>query len=226
MGAYRAFKKGGPMARLLIVIGLLCMLVSVPAFGQGGFISGYADPSGVDCVLTEIAPPSVVFVYLFHHNTPGVVGSQFKVEQQGTFWTYLNFDTFGQPTLGAPETGVAVCYAACVTSPYHIGTIAYFAFATSPPCSELRVVPDPNALSGTIEVFDCSVTKLVGSGGVLHVNGDGSCNCYIANAEIQAAAQRDRKELPVDPSGSSFLAQCISVPLETDTWGHIKALYR
>ena len=67
---------------------------------------------------------------------------------------------------------------------------------TSAPCSKLEVVPDPAVATGTIEVFDCNHFRLVGGGGLMYVNPDGSCDC----GEV--------------------------VPAEDTSWGQIKALYQ
>jgi hypothetical protein len=98
---------------------------------------------------------------------------------------------------GNASTGITIAYGMCVTSPNMIMKIDFFAQGLSPPCSYIRVVPDPAAVPPGVLVADCSFPLpilQIATGGAMVVNPDPSCMC--------------------------------SIPVEETTWGQVKALYQ
>jgi hypothetical protein len=54
----------------------------------------------------------------------------------------------------------------------------------SPPCAAtLEVVADPAVASEQIEVVDCEDTTMFASGGVMRINANANCICYIGTEE-------------------------------------------
>ncbi|NIM20510.1 MAG: hypothetical protein GTO51_09815 [Candidatus Latescibacteria bacterium] len=184
---------------LLIVAGLL--LVASMAVAQTGKIQIFSDLGLTSCNFTD--PGSgIVFVYIYHINTGGATGSQFRVEQvDGACMSYLAFQSPFSIVIGNPEDGIAIPYQVCLGAlgPIELLTISYFACeGGSPPCSRLTITPDPVADPLEILVVDCQMPPnlLVAPGSDAWINDDGNCPC----------PQPD--------------------PIEDTSWGKIKSLYR
>jgi hypothetical protein len=112
------------------------------------------------------------------------------------------FDTPVFPiTLGNSQTGVAINYGQCMTGTFQILSITYFGQGTSWPCCYLEVRPDPAALSGSIDVYDCNDQLQIGYGWGDIVNSDSTCPCNVG------------------------LEYCYPVAVEEHTWGKIKSLF-
>jgi hypothetical protein len=172
-----------------------CILLSAGlAYGQAGFIGLFTDFSYTDCSVVDT--PGEVYIYAVHKASTGATASQFRIAvDAGMTCTPVSVIHNFPTTLGDPATGISISYGACYPSDILLFTWVFSCSGTSLPCSKLDVVPDPAVLTGTIEVFDCNHFKLVGGGGVMYVNPDGSCDC----GEI--------------------------VPVEETSWGQIKSLY-
>lgn len=178
---------------LLLLLGIL--LSASLAYGQAGFIGLFTDFGYTDCSLVDT--PGEVEVYVIHKATPGATASQFRIALDAgvdcvPVDVIHNFPT----TLGDPATGISISYGICYPSDILLFTWVFSCSGTSSPCSKLEVVPDPAVATGTIEVFDCNHFRLVGGGGLMYVNPDGTCDC----GEV--------------------------VPVENTSWGQIKALYQ
>jgi hypothetical protein len=178
---------------LLLSLGII--LLAGLAYGQAGFIGLYSDFGYTNCSMVDT--PGEVSIYVVHKASAGATSSQFRIAVgAGMACTPLevihNFTT----TIGDPATGITVSYGACYPSDILLFTWVFSCSGSSAPCSILEVVPDPAAVSGTIEIFDCSHFKLVGGGGIMYVNPDGSCDC----GEV--------------------------VPEKDTSWGQIKSLYQ
>jgi hypothetical protein len=101
--------------------------------------------------------------------------------------------------LGSSQTGFAMGYGICLSSPIHVLTMAFFAAGGTTRCCEYIVDGDPRTYSGQVEVVDCQGNLLIGSGRANTVNGAPAvCECSTETA----------------------------VPVEETSWGAIKALYR
>ena len=184
---------------LLLVMGVV-MLMSVNAVAQNvGAIMLYTDPAGTTCNLTT-DPAVPVTVYVFHSFHTGVSASRFMIENKGTNWLYL-FESpqGGAQPIGDTNAGASFAYPSCQASDYNFVNVTYQAVGAAGVCSSLEVVPDPASLSGTIEATDCSFPfplKFTADGSNLTVN------C---------------PDLPL---------QCGRiVPVESTSWGRVKALY-
>jgi hypothetical protein len=177
------------------------MLVASMAFAQSGGIAVYADKYGACCDLYN--HHNSMQVYFIHEYTPGATASQFAVQVQGVPLTNVG-ETVTPPfqSFGHSSYGIAIAYGACLTSPIHVLTITYL--GTSAPCDMIRVVEDPSATPPGIYVTDCAEPiphLLTGIGGATYINNDGTCNCSLS---------------PCPPE----------VPVEKNSWGKVKALYR
>jgi hypothetical protein len=193
----------------VVFIVLLC---AAPASAQyGGLIGLYSDPGYIDCNLAEqVDAPNTV--YVVHTNAAEAAASQFRVDLH---WNapFVGADYQDNVKVGDIFAGVAVAYEGCQALPHLIVALNFFtSFSSTPPCIAMEVVPDPNAepFVGTeIVAIDCSRNALIGNGGILCVN---LPTCCIASTG--------------SPGSSGVLPWCDTVPVETTTWGAVKALYR
>lgn len=163
-----------------------------PGHDIAGYIGVFSDPEGQNCDFIDAG--SVVEVYLFHNAHTGATASQFKLDVP-MGWTHLGDVWEFSTVIGSTIQGVSVAYGHCLTAPTYLGRALFFGSA-APPCSIIRVVPDPLAISGQIEVVGCAANKLYGSGYIGVVNPDVYCSCDAGN-----------------------------VPVQKTTWGGIKAMY-
>jgi hypothetical protein len=72
--------------------------------------------------------------------------------------------------------GVSIAYSQCLGSPIALGRVDLFG-SSAPECTEIRIVPDPGAYSGKIEVIDCAGNRVFGDGGYGAVNPNSECLC-------------------------------------------------
>ncbi len=165
--------------RNVTILSMCILLCASAVFGQAGGIALFADPTYIDCSFID-AGAALVIIYAVHVGTPGAAGCQWMVAEGGGFnCTYISeIGCGGFNPIGDTRSGIACAYGSCLPSDILVATINYFCTGTSPACTWLEVVPDDDAPTGTIEIIDCSMQKLVGYGGRLYVNPDGSCDCW------------------------------------------------
>jgi len=167
---------------LLLSLAIVC--IASMAFAQGGTLGVYADPQGNNCYPQDIVAGLCTY-YVVHTNIAGATASQFRAAQPACMLAVYLSDTAVYPvTIGNSQAGVAVGYGACLLSPIDVLHINYFCQALTPPCCAYPVTPDPNVVSGKIEVVDCVNALLFGTGGTTYVNGnDVDCPCTVATEE-------------------------------------------
>ncbi len=182
--------------KLSLLVSIFLILVAGPAGAAvPGSIGVFADAGGTNCNVFDTG--GLVQVHLVHVHTDGATASQFMLDVSAAGWTYLGDIWNFQTAIGNSVTGVSIAYHACLTSPIHLGVVSFLG-TSAPPCTEIRIVPDPIVAEGQIWSVDCEPIPLTQKhsvpGGKAIVNGNSSCSC--------------------------------SVPIEEKTWGGIKALYR
>ena len=164
--------------KTLLVFAVVLVLTAGLAYGQAGYIGLFADDTGTTCDLIDAG--GTVTIYAIHMASSGATYSQWMVQGGGGFnmiWVSDNY-AFICIDCGTTQEGIMVPYiGGCQASPYVMLSITYLAMGTSPTCSYLEVVADPDVASGRIEIVDCSATVLPAGGSILYVNPDGSCQC-------------------------------------------------
>lgn len=162
------------MKKLLLLALALVMVMSVAAYGQGGAIMLYSDPTATSC---EIAGPGAgtIFVYVFHSFTNATTASAFRVQQNNTNFVWLS-DLLQGPTLaiGNSDVGGDYAYTQCFPGPHNFVNILYNGTGSAAACATLEVVAAPGA--SFIEGVDCEDNLVSVDGSRLTVNGDGSCD--------------------------------------------------
>jgi hypothetical protein len=154
-----------------------------PGPSTSGQIGVFADEYGSECNLVDDGS-GLMTVYVVHVNTNGASASQFAAPMPGCMTGVTRMgETSPFLAIGDSQTGVAIAYGACLTSPIHVLTIQYMGSGLSETCCPYPVIPHPQALSGEIEVTDCDNNLLTAGGDVSRVNSDGSCRCGTVQVE-------------------------------------------
>jgi hypothetical protein len=187
--------KGDGMRKTLLTIFILMLTASV-AFAQPGRLGIYADPLGTNCTITDAL--ALVPVYVIHIETSGAAAGQYQAPTPAC-WTGATFlaDAAAGPAVGGSHTGShAVGYGGCLSSPIVVNTMSFFGSGLATACCLYEVQED--AITGVIEMVDCSSVKvtIAGKPGVVSGSGGGApCDCNTVT------------------------------PTESRTWGGVKALY-
>ena len=186
------------MKRLLAFV-FLGLLLPMVTFAQGGLIGLYVDRWGGICDIAD-SGIDIIDVYVIHKYTSGATASQFRVVASvGFTGVYLGEEIPLQwgACIGNSQHGIALAYAHCHTSPIHILTIRYLLNGTSAPNSYLKVVGHPDP-----RIPDPKLAMV-----------DCDSNTHPVLGGIAY----------INNDGS---ADCAATPVETQTWGRIKSLYR
>ena len=160
----------------LVLTAIVILISAAAAVAQpGGNIAVYADINALSCDLTDIAV-TVCDYYVIHMLTPGVSGSQFKIDtnHQGIFLT--EFSPFGF-WIGGSRDGIQMFYGACFSGQIHILTMTYLCQGLTPPCGEMSVVGHPTANPPGLLAVDCNSQLVPAQGYTSYINNDGSCPC-------------------------------------------------
>ena len=163
-----------------LLLTLVLMVSATKAFAQGGSVGMFADMGGTDCNLTDAAPglASYFAVHVYH---AGATACQFSAPMPACMIgaTYLSDTAVFGVTIGNSQTGVAIGYGTCQGAPTHVLTINYFAGGATTACCRYPVLPDPNVVSGLIEVVDCTNALISATGGMGIINPDQTCFCDV-----------------------------------------------
>lgn len=180
---------------LILVLALGMVMTASLAFGQGA-IKLYTDQTLSSCNITNDS--GTFFVTAVHEGHNGATASQFKLQNNGHTMIYLADNSAFSLVIGNTQAGIAVSYGGCFNGQISVVSAIYSGIGTSPPCSSIEVVPDPNAPTGNIEAVDCAnpPNKVFPAGSILTIKYDGTC----------------------DACG-------IIVPVEETNWGRVKSLY-
>lgn len=166
------------MKKILLLM-LMMVFSSSLAFGQPDVIGLYSDATGSGCNVVDSGSGFVEF-YVIHNAPSGALVSQWSAPKPVCMAgaTYLT-DVTSYAVIGNSQTGVMLGYSVCLTGPNHVMTIRYFGTGGSLACCNYPVLPDPAAVSGQIEVVDCSVVVGYATGSKATVNGNVSCPCGL-----------------------------------------------
>ena len=111
-------------------------------------------------------------------------------------------------TVGDTQTGITICYGGCNGDPrVLLATITYMQYGTSENCSQLLVLPHPDA--ETVEETDCNFLPMP---------------AYVHDFTLSAPACGCSPIVVLPGAARAF--GCGPLGVEQSTWGKIKALYR
>jgi hypothetical protein len=163
--------------RLALLIAFSLTLLSVVSAAQTDKIGLFVDTNYEECNLVD-SNPGMVTVYVVHSSANGATASQFRIESgSGVSLSYMAETSPFSIVVGNTQTGVSIAYGNCKYSDILVSTVSYYSAGGSSACSNIWVSPDPGALTGTIEVVNCSTSKLQATGSRLVINPNGSCAC-------------------------------------------------
>jgi len=196
-------------------------ILAAPIFGLAVFahsaspsahtIEASAEQFQYNCQLTNDQGPGIRTVYLRHTFNSGSTASRFRVTSSpGVTMTYVSETHSFATTLGDSQSGLSICYGACLPGDVILGSISYLSSGTDENCSRVLVVPHP--LTETVEVLTCNATPVAAFVRDLHVIAPGGAPCGC-------------------PSGHGFAGEahqfgCTALPVAVTTWGKVKALYQ
>ena len=180
-----------------LILSLMLLFCASLAFGQAGgiLLSGGTDSAwDGTCAITA----GYNWIWVIHQYTPGATGSQWKIAKSaGNTCSKVAGNDFFTP-IGTAFDGVAYAYGGCFPSDIVIANMLANCIGSAA-CSYLEVVPDPAAISGQIDVTDCS------AGTPLYPGGGTGSKLYF--------------NPPVEGCGTCGL------PTKDTNWGKIKAMY-
>lgn len=168
-----------------------------------------ASQYGYECQLGNDQGPGLRSVYVIHAFNAGAFASRFRVSLgSGATMSYVSETHAFATTLGDTQSGMTVCYGACVENTL-VATMTYMSYASDDNCSKVLVLPHPSA--ETVEIIDCYGVPRVATVRDLNILAPGGiCGCPTAHG------------FP----GTAQYFDCVPLPVENKTWGAVKALFR
>jgi hypothetical protein len=150
------------MKKVLLLTFMLATSITATSFANDA-IGIFADAAGMSFELS--GGPGIALYYYVHINTYGATGSRWAAPHPAC----LNATRFADLpvfpiNLGNTEAGITIGYGQCESGSFLIMTSVYYVTSATDCCS-WRVVPDPNVLSGKIEIQDCNFGLTYGYGG-------------------------------------------------------------
>jgi hypothetical protein len=161
---------------ILIALALLLCVSTSSAQSVAGSVNPYADAAGTECNIVDDG--GMVQVHMLHVGTNGAAAVEFKLDVSATDWIFLGDVWSFVLVLGTSVDGAALAYQKCLTGSIHLG-YASFIGASAPPCTEIDIVPNPEAPTGRIVAIDCDEQHIFPGGGLAYINPDPSCQCSV-----------------------------------------------
>ena len=186
------------MRRVLTVFGFSCLLASA---AHADHIGLYNDPQGSCSGMVPAPTPTLNAVYVVHKQNNGAAAVQFKIQNQSGLFPVSQTSPYDR--LGVWDGDWAFDFGGCVAGDHLVATLNFLWFGTPiTGCGQtLRVVDAPtSAIPGEIVVADCAFNLETATGGAFY---------------FEAA-----------PLTCAFDIGCYATPVQTSTWGAVKALYR
>ncbi len=187
---------------------LVVLIVPAGVLGQGGNepdrgIGVSSSPMLYACDIEDNAPGLLeVFVVYTGLAANGITFAA-PMPACADQWVYLQDSHVFGTTTGDSQTGVSVDFGTCLSGPVHVLTIQYFAIGTTPPCCVYPVLP----VSGSeVEAVACDGSAVTVTRLCNYINQDPNCGCVVLGPIF-------------------FLCPAVVVPVESTTWGRVKALY-
>jgi hypothetical protein len=160
------------------------------------------------CTLLDNSP-GMRTLQVSHLPNPGTISSRFRiVADPGVTMTYVSETIHVASWLGNTKDGIALCYGSCLGGDNLLVTVNYMSFGTSDNCSHIRIVPHPDA--ETVDAVRCDAVPVGSFVQDLYVQAvPGDCGCPLLHTF----------------EGRPSALGCTPTPVQTTTWGGIKALY-
>jgi hypothetical protein len=199
-------RRPGPLLALLVIT-----IAPVDSHAQlSGLIRIFGGTqTQPSCYVLDNGPAMrTVFVRLLFNG--GSTAVRFRIEPSpGATLTLVSESHPIAGAVGDVTSGISICFAPCTGGILELATVTYMTYGTSTACSQLRIVPHPNAQ--TVEQIDClGFPKSIPVQDLVIFRELGDCLCP------------DARSVP----GTPTMFDCSPVAIAATTWGAIKALYR
>ena len=146
------------MKRFIVSSVVIGCLIAGPALGQyGGAIGIFGDPGATTEFKDDVSGLATYYLVLVH--SPGATAVQFSAPIPDCFEgaVYLSEYTPFAIMLGNSQTGVAIAFGTCLTSPVQLLRVNVIATGQTGACCRFPVLPDPAEPSGEIVYTDCTM---------------------------------------------------------------------
>jgi hypothetical protein len=161
-----------------------------------------------NCILG--LDPGLRTIYIRLAFNSGATAARFRVALgPGVTMTYVS-ESSPYTAVGYALAGMSVCFGGCLTGEPLLASLTFMSYSTDASCSEVRIVPHPNAQ--TIEVQKCNGSTVAAYGKPLEIVPHGTIPCLCPTPHLFPGTP-----MPFD---------CMTVAAESTTWGRVKALYR
>ena len=193
---------------------LVCIVAIVFVAGSAhaeGRIGLYRDVDMASCAFADESA-SILSVHVVQTGASAGASEFMLQPREGASLIYLaeSIPTTLAGAMGRADVGVAVAYGGCVEPPIHVLTVLYQGFGLSGTCGEIAILNSPESQHQLVDhvAYATNICANGGSGiswaeaGHAVVNPDDDCQC-----------------------GSDPRDDDIPTPVETATWGKVKALY-
>jgi hypothetical protein len=202
LGTFMHFQSGVIVAALLFLNGGLAR--SAAAYT----IELSAAQFSSECNLPS--NPGLRTVYIRETFNLGSMATRFKLAlATGATITYVS-ETHPYTSVGNTQSGISICYGSCVSGSILVATVTYMSTGTDQNCSQLLVVPHPNA--ETVEILTCDGIPTATFNRDLNLLSPGGVPCGCSPSHM----------FP----GTPHQFDCMTIATKNSTWGSIKALYR
>jgi hypothetical protein len=195
---------------LVSLVAVVTMVFGVSsATGQTEGLIELSDSPDFSESCVGLDTPGLTTIYVLH-DSPGATASRFRIQSEpGLTMTYVSEVHYFAQTIGNTQTGITICYGgACLASSQLLVAITYMRYGTSENCSELLLVPHPDA--ETVEAMNCNLDAVRTLVRNYSLTTNFSCGCPFVTY------------FPGEPTAFD----CTPLPVEETTWGRIKAFYR
>ena len=160
----------------------------------------YGDAERNSCSLNDVTPGGLRTVHMFHLGSMSATASQFAAPRPAC-WTGATWvgDQI-EPSflvLGDSQTNISIAYSECLEPPIYLGRVNYYGVGTGVTCCEYPVV-----------------------------HADGETNVWLADCSFRAHAIEAAPSVVINPTLACQCGTEPSVPVQSTTWGRIKAMYR
>ena len=163
-----------------------------------------------DCILGHGAGAGIRNVYVRLTFNDGATAARFRMALgPGVTMTYVSEST-PYASAGSALAGISICFGSCLEQEPLIDTVTFMSYGDDAACSEVRIVPHPDAQ--TVEVRRCNGSTVAAYAQNLAIRPPGAFPCQCPSAHL----------FP----GAPFPFDCMPVSVENTTWGSVKALYR
>jgi hypothetical protein len=196
------------MIKLIAVVGMVLICLAGPSWSQTtGRIALTSSADGSDCAILDGVAGNVE-IHIVILDVMGVAGVQFAAPipdcWTGATWVSDNIQYLIIGGTQDPVGGLSIAFGACLDGPVYVGSITVFTLGQCPSCCPFPVI---KATNDHYPEFPGPIVAVCGE--------NWSTDMYIAGVSVDAVINPDE--------------QCpcaTTIPVETTTWGAVKAVYR